>query len=194
MNDTDISDFRKKSGWIIVLILIWGIFSLTGVFCFSVIKRPEYQAKARETAWRQGTLPALKGTVYASDGTVLAASRLEFFLIWDKEKIGKAVRDVLARPIRNGGKISEAELPKLEELTRRYPRNLRIKTIEQRNTSPFLKKIEKKYSHILQGQDGLFVVMFDRYGRRVPGTLKVIRQQIPGRSVTLTPEEEADNE
>ena len=192
MNDTDISDFRKKSGWIIVLILIWGIFSLAGVFCFSVVKRSEYQAKARETAWRQGTLPALKGTVYASDGTVLAASKLEFFLIWDKAKIGEAVREILGRPIRNGGKISESELTKLEELTRYYPRNLRIQTIEQRNTSSFLKKIEEKYNHILQGQDGVFVVMFDRYGRRVPGTLKVIRQQIPGRSVTLTPEEEAE--
>ena len=101
------------------------------------------------------------------------------------------MQEILGRPIRNGGKISDSELLKLEAITRRYPRNLRIKTIEQRNTSLFLAKMEEKYRSVLTGQDGIFVVMFDRYGRRVPGTLKVIRQPVPGKSVTLTPEEEA---
>ena len=191
MEDPDAQDFRKKSSWIIILILLWGFFALTSVFYFSILKRSEYQAKARETAWRQGILPALKGKIYSSDGTVLAASKLEFFLIWDKKHIGDSVQEILGRPIRNGGKISDSELLKLEAITRRYPRNLRIKTIEQRNTSLFLTKMEEKYRSVLTGQDGIFVVMFDRYGRRVPGTLKVIRQPVPGKSVTLTPEEEA---
>ena len=97
-----------------------------------------------------------------------------------------------AQDLKNGGKLFPEELAKLEPLLQQNPFALKIEMKEVRNGSPAVEALEKKYDSVLAGKNGSFVVMLDRYGRRVPGTLKVIRQQVPGKSVRLSPEEEKE--
>lgn len=194
MEDPDRQYFRSRSGWVIACILIFAFFALCNNFYYAVVKRDELKERAKNTAWRQGKLPAIRGTIYASDGTVLASSKLEFYLTWGKNKAGIAARKQLGRYLRRGDQITEKELALLEPVFRWYPRDLKVETKERRSTSPALKKIEEKYDAVLRGQDGIYVVMLDRFRRRVPGTLKIIREQIHGRSVKLTPEEETAHE
>ena len=190
MDEPDGQRFRRRSGLIILFVLFWAFLCLGGVFYYSIVKRQHYRALARETAWRQGRLPALRGSIYASDGTLLAYSKLEFFLFWKPGPVKIALEDLFGRSLQNGGKISEKELSLLKPVYQKYPSKVWVETRERRFHAVDLNRIEEKYDSVLKGQDGIFVVMHDRYGRRVSGSMKVIREQIPGRSVTLAPGEE----
>ena len=85
MEEPDGQSFRKRSGWVIAAVIFWAALCFGSVVYFSIFNRNEYQKISLETAWRQGKIPALRGSIYASDGTVLAFSKLEFFLFWKKE-------------------------------------------------------------------------------------------------------------
>lgn len=184
--------FRRRSGLITVCFLFWGFLALSCVFSFSVVKSDELRAQARRTAWRQGEIPALRGTLFSSKGKILAESRLGFVLRWESEKAGKAVGKILGRDVSSGCEISEKELSDLEPLIRNMPFALKIESREIRSGSPAAEKFERKYDEILRGRNGLFVVMLDRFGRIVPGTMKIVREQIPGRPVVLKADEEAE--
>ena len=190
MDDADGQRFRKQSGLIIAAVLLWAALCFGSVVYFTVIQKKYYRQKALETAWFQGRIPALRGSIYSSDGTVLASSRLEFFLFWKKDKVKDAAEALFGRKLYNGAEISEKELALLDPIFKKYPSAVWVETRERRKRLPGIEHLEQKYDTVLRGQDGLFAVMHDRYGRRVPGSLKIIRAQIPGRSVTLSPGEE----
>lgn len=182
--------FHRRSGWVIYAVLLWGVCCLFFTFYYSIIKQKDNKALSRKFAWRQGVLPALRGTIYTSDGKILVSSKLEFFLFWKKERVKNAAEELFGRSIVNGSKISGKEFSLLKPLFRRYPSELWVETREKRKTSPELQKIEEKYHSILNGQDGIFIVMHDRFGKQVPGSLQIIREKIDGKSVTLKPGEE----
>ena len=190
MDDLDDQQFRKRSGFIIAAVLLWAFFCFVGVVWFSVIQQKQYRKKALETAWFQSSIPALRGTIYASDGTVLASSKFEFFLFWKKDKVKTAVESLFGRNIINGGEISEKELSLLDPVFKKYPSAIWVETRERRTSEPGIEHLEQKYDDVLRGENGLFAVMHDRYGRRVPGSLKVVKKQVHGKHVTLKPGEE----
>ena len=186
--------FRKRSGIIAAGFLFWGFLSISFVFYFSVIRRDGLREQARMTAWRQGEFPALRGTVFSSEGKILAESKLEFLLFWESGKAGKSVSEILGRPVVSGCAVTEKELAEVERIVRNTPFALRIESREKRISAlppGKLGEIERKYDHVLRGRNGLFVVMLDRFGRLVPGTMKIIREESPGKSVVLTREEES---
>ena len=190
MDDREDQQFRKRSGFIIAAVLLWAVFCFAGVVWFSVIQQKQYRKKALETAWFQGSIPALRGTIYASDGSVLASSHFEFFLYWKKENAKTAVEALFGRKITDGGEISEQELSLLDPIFKQYPSAIWVETRERRTSVPGIEHLEHKYDDVLRGKYGLFAVMHDRYGRRVPGSLKVVRKQVHGKHVTLKPGEE----
>lgn len=190
MDDPEETTFLRRSRWIILTILFCALICMGSIFYFSVIKQKDYKRKALETAWRQGRLPALRGSIYASDGTLLAYSKLEFFLFWKKNRVKNEVESRFGRKIQNGGKISEKELALLEPVFSQYPSEIWIENRERRTHLKDVTHIEEKFDSVLKGKDGLFVVMHDRFGRRVPGSLKIIREQIPGKTVVLSEGEE----
>jgi cell division protein FtsI/penicillin-binding protein 2 len=120
----------------------------------------------------------------------LASSRFEFFLFWKKERVKTAVETLFGRKIINGGEISEKELSLLDSIFKQYPSAIWVETRERRTSVPGIEHLEQKYDDVLRGEYGLFAVMHDRYGRRVPGSLKVVRKQVHGKHVTLKPGEE----
>ena len=191
MEDPDGQSFHRRSRWIILVILFWGVVCLGCTFYYSIVKQKENKALSQKFAWRQGVLPALRGTIYTFDGKILAASKLEFFLFWKRERAKIAIEKLFGRSVVNGGKISGNELSMLKPLFRKYPSELWVETRENRKNTPGLQKIEEKYDSILKGQDGIFIVMHDRFGKQVPGSLKIIRKQVDGKSVTLSPGEES---
>ena len=186
MEEPDGQSFRKRSGWVIAAVIFWAALCFGSVVYFSIFNRNEYQKISLETAWRQGKIPALRGSIYASDGTVLAFSKLEFFLFWKNDKAKSAAEKIFGRSLTNGSKITGKEMTLLKEIFQKHPSEIWVETRERRTSSPGLEHIEKKYDSVLKGEDGLFVVMHDRYGRRVQGSLKIIREQIPGRTVILS--------
>ena len=99
---------------------------------------------------------------------------------------------MLNRPVLDGDLVSAREVQILEPHLGAFRSPFRIEARETRKCQPGSEKFEQKYKDILRGQDGLFVVMLDRFGKRVPGTMKVVRQQVPGKSVTLRPDEEKE--
>ena len=192
MDDFSGQRFSRCSGWILALFFFWCILCLCNVFRYSVLNQKPLQERSRKIAWRQGELPALRGTIYSSDGKILASSALEFFLSFDSNQTGKIIAEHLEREVKTGDRISASELKKLQILLMQNPNSFRIESRDIRSGSEQLQKIEKKYDTHLQGKNGTFIVMLDRFGRYVPGTLKVITQQIPGQPVTLTREEEKE--
>ena len=184
--------FSRCSSWILGLFFLWSILCLCNVFRYSILNQKILQDRSRRIAWRQGELPALRGTVYSSEGDILASSSLEFFLCFEYSKTGEILSVHLGRTVKDGDRISAEELQILQPLLMQYPGRFRIESREVRRGLEQLRKIEKKYQTQLQGKKGTFVVMLDRFGRYVPGTLKVITPQVPGKSVTLTPEEEKE--
>ena len=195
MDDPDSPLFRKRSGWIILAVLFWAVICLGSTFYFSVFRHNDYKAKVRKIAWRQGRLPAMRGSIYSSNGTLLAYSKLEFFLFWKKVGRGdvkKEIEQLFGRTISYGTKISEKELSLLEPVFKKYPSAVWIENRERRIHLSDVDEIEEKFDSVLKGQDGIFVVMHDRFGRRVPGSLKIIREQIPGKTVVLSRKEESD--
>lgn len=190
MEEPDGTTFSRRSWWIILALFACALIFVGSTFYFSVIKQQEYKARARETAWRQGRIPALRGAIYAADGTLLAYSKLEFFLFWKTERVKNTVEQYFGRIMQNGGKISGKELASLEPVFRKYPSEIWIENRERRTHLADVAHMEEKFDSVLKGQDGIFVVMHDRYGRRVPGSLKIIREQIPGKPVVLSREDE----
>ena len=186
MEDSDSTLFRKRSGWIILAVLFWASVCLGGTFYFSIVRQNDYKKKIRNIAWRQGRLPALRGSIYSADGTLLAYSKLEFFIFWKRASVRKDLEKRFGRAVYNGMKISEEELAMLEPVFHKYPSSVWIENRERRIHLADVDEIETKFDNILKGQDGIFVVMHDRYGRRVQGSLKIIREQIPGRTVILS--------
>ena len=190
MDDSDGQRFRKRSGLIIAAVLLWAALCLGSVVYFTVCQKNYYRQKAMRTAWFQGRIPALRGSIYASDGSVLASSHLEFFLFWKKDHVKASVETLFGRKLYNGAEISEKELSRLDPIFQKHPSEIWVESRERRKRIRGIEFLERKYDSVLRGQDGLFVVMHDRYGRRVPGSLKIIREQVPGKSVTLSPGEE----
>lgn len=190
MKEPEGTAFSRRSWWIILVFLSGAVICMGSTFYFSVIRQKEYKAKAKETAWRQGRLPALRGSIYSSDGTLLAYSKLEFFLFWKTDRVRKEVERRFGRTVQNGGKISEKEMARLEPVFRQYPSEIWIENRERRTHLADVSHIEEKFNSVLKGRDGVFIVMHDRFGRRVPGSLKVIREQIPGKTVILSQGEE----
>lgn len=191
MEDQTGQSFRRNSGFILALFLFWSFLCICCVFYYSIIRQQELRKKARQIAWVQGNIPALRGTIYSSGGERLAYSTFEFFVLFKSEETGKHLTRLLGREIAPEGKISAKEMQFLESHLSTLPGPLRIEAREVRISPPELKDLEEKYDSVLRGKDGKFVVMLTRFRRRVPGTMKILRQQVPGKSVVLSRGEES---
>lgn len=170
----------------------------------------KHRISSEMVSGRTYLLPALRGTIFDSDGKKLAWSEKHYDLIFlgtitDNER--EELQEILApRTISESPEIGDvvpslapAELMALENLLKNTP-SLHIKSRLERVTvnDPAVKEKlgtlangkgisgwEKEYDSILSGKDGSFYVSCDRQGRWLKNTGTIKNMPIPGRDVRV---------
>ncbi len=130
-------DFKKRSGIILLILLIWGLLAATHVIYYSYYKRGKLLEESRYLAWREGTLPAMRGRILDKNGVNLAWSEIAHDLYLSKKKLKRSAKNIIvliqkhfnvqltAEETEKGillkKELSPDEILKLRKLFQRFP-------------------------------------------------------------------------
>ena len=106
------SAFKKRSGIILTLLLLWGILAAVQMVYYSYWNRERLLEESRYLAWREGEIPAMRGTICDRSGIKLAWTELSHDLILSKRDLKPERCTQLFAEL---GKIFEKPLPAEEE-------------------------------------------------------------------------------
>lgn len=81
------ADFKKRSGVILLILMVWGFLAAAHVVYYSYWKRGKLLEESRYLAWREGNLPAMRGRILDKNGVKLAWSELTHDLYLSKAKL-----------------------------------------------------------------------------------------------------------
>ena len=106
------SAFKKRSGIILTLLLLWGLLAAVQMVYYSYWNRERLLEESRYLAWREGEIPAMRGTICDRSGIKLAWTELSHDLILSKRDLKPERCTQLFAEL---GKIFEKPLPAEEE-------------------------------------------------------------------------------
>ncbi len=197
--------FQRRSGIILLLLAGWAILAAAHVVYYTCWKREKLLEQSLHLAWREGTIPAARGSILDKNGVPLVWTELTHDLALPRNR-RSARTEMLIRHLttvlfplhfetdaervvlkRN---LTPEEILRLRRFTILYP-ELEIRPHMERKTLNIPEIHEKwteweeKYNSELAGTAGLFRVMLDSTGAWVPGTTEILAAPIPGRNVTV---------
>ena len=111
MND-ELSHIKR----IRVLLIVFGVWALLAsgrLFYFTVMQRGKYVADSTRLAWRDGTIPVVRGKIETADGVPLAWSEFRVRLTLESIPKNKAAREKLFAYIRKEFGVALTENEKL---------------------------------------------------------------------------------
>lgn len=207
------SEFKKRSGIILCGLLLWGGLAAAHMIYYSWWERGRLLEESRYLAWREGGIPAMRGTLRDRDGIKLAWTELTHDLSLSKNGL-KAERytDLCARlkavfpdtppaeeeetRILLKRNLSPGEILKLQQLLQRCP-ELEIVPRPRRRTvddPEIRKKIgETEFRKEQERESGIsgWEAEYDRELSGRPGVFRVMLDRrgawVPGTIEILTP-------
>ena len=78
---------RKRQYVILVFFSVWALALCGMLFYYTIARGEELRAESRLLAWREGLMDAVRGSIFASDGTLLAWTELHYDLVLDPHKL-----------------------------------------------------------------------------------------------------------
>lgn len=81
---TSAEKFRKRSGVVFIVLIVWAGLAAAHIFYYSWFKRDKLLKESLHLAWREGTLPSLRGRILSADSRLLAWTELTHDLILRK--------------------------------------------------------------------------------------------------------------
>ena len=91
------TDFKKRSGAVLLILMLWGGLAAAHVVYYSYWKRNRLLEESLHLAWREGELPAMRGRILTPDGVPLAWSELTHDLY--RLKSARAGKNARLRPL-----------------------------------------------------------------------------------------------
>lgn len=202
MND---AVFQRRSGIILLLLAGWAILAAAHVVYYTCWKREKLLEQSLHLAWREGTIPAARGSILDKNGVPLVWTELMHDLVLPRNR-RSARTEMLIRHLTTvlfplhfetdtervflKRALTPQEILRLRRFTILYP-ELEIRPRMERKTlnDPEIREKqaewEEEYDSKLAGTSGLFRVMLDSAGTWVPGTTEILAAPIPGRNVTV---------
>lgn len=116
-------DFLKRMSILLVIIAFLFTFDAFRVFYIQIIKGDEYSAKAESQQLSDTEIPATRGTIYDSEGNVLAQSATVWDVFLDPGNITEKTRPIIVDGLAEILKLDEeekAELLEKSKLETRY--------------------------------------------------------------------------
>jgi len=101
--------FNIRSKILLSFLLAWAVVAAAHVFYYSSVKKESLSAEGEDLAWREGSLPAIRGRILDRQGVSLAWSELHHDLALVKEPEKESRRKALAKAL--GRLPFHAELP-----------------------------------------------------------------------------------
>ena len=206
------SDFKKRSGAVLIILMIWGGLAAAHVIYYSCWKRCRLLEESLHLAWREGEIPAMRGRILTPDGIPLAWSELTHDLYRLKPaRSGKndvvlpLLREFFGEPLEAEEKdayillkrgISPDQILRLRPLLRRFP-ELEIRPRPyRRNTDASALQAEigkTEYRPELKRETGIsgWEEKYDRKLAGTPGIFRVMLDRdgawVPGTIEILAP-------
>jgi len=217
--------FNLRSLLLLSFLLIWAAVAAAHVFYYASVKGKELKTESDHLAWREGSLPGIRGRLLDKNGTALAWTELVHDLVLDEppenasrmKKLQGALKSIgidiprealesgnlRGLAIRKGMAPHEIELcqkelssfpelkikPRLERRVIAYPEaKAIIGEISAENGELKMRGIsgaEREFDARLSERAGSFVVMLDRKGNWVDGSLRIKKQPKNGENVSL---------
>ena len=187
MND---AVFQRRSGIILLLLAGWAILAAAHVVYYTCWKREKLLEQSLHLAWREGTIPAARGSILDKNGVPLVWTELTHDLVLPRNR-RSARTEMLIRHLTTvlfplhfetdaervflKRALTPQEILRLRRFTTLNDPEIREKQAEW----------EEEYDSKLAGTSGLFRVMLDSTGAWVPGTTEILAAPIPGRNVTV---------
>ncbi len=81
---TSAEQFRRRSGILFLILIVWGILAAGHIFYYSWYLREKLLKESRHLAWREGVLPPVRGRILAPGAGALAWTELTHDLILPK--------------------------------------------------------------------------------------------------------------
>ncbi len=91
--------FNIRSKILLSFLLAWAVVAAAHVFYYSSLQRKRLNAEGEALAWREGSLPAIRGRILDRQGVPLAWSELHHDLTLLKEPAKEARRRQLAKAL-----------------------------------------------------------------------------------------------
>lgn len=105
----------------IVILLVFSV-DVVRIFYISVVKGDEYSAKAQSQQLSDSEVPAKRGSIYDSDGNVLAQSATTWDIFLDPKNITEGSRDTLVNGLAKILKFDEEQKAELMEQSKKQSR------------------------------------------------------------------------
>ena len=203
MND---AVFQRRSGIILLLLAGWAILAAAHVVYYTCWKREKLLEQSLHLAWREGTVPAARGSILDKNGVPLVWTELTHDLTLPRSRNSAARTEMLIRHLKTilyplqaeadadrvflKRNLTPEEILRLRRFTILYPEleirpHMERKTLNLPEIHEKWTEWEEKYDSELAGTSGLFRVMLDSTGAWVPGTTEILAAPIPGRNVTV---------
>lgn len=219
----DAQKFKIRSGTIFLLIGIWATIAAAHVFYYAVMEGGRLREESNRIAWREGSIPAVRGNILDKNSIPLAwterhydlyllelpkrSRRQENLLLNLKERLNVELhidfseitekillkRDLSPEEILTFSKL-EKSFPELgvdvrfERLVIDYPQIRKIIGecgVDSEGALFGISGLEKDVDEILAGVHGEFIVMLDKYGNWLDGTLKILKEPVSGENIFL---------
>ena len=100
---------RKRQYVILVFFSVWALALCGMLFYYTIARGEELRAESRLLAWREGLMDAVRGSIFASDGTLLAWTELHYDLVLDPHKLKYDSRALSAVEKMFGGRMNRIE-------------------------------------------------------------------------------------
>ncbi len=206
------TEFKKRSGAVLLILMLWGGLAAAHVIYYSYWKRNRLLEESLHLAWREGELPAMRGRILTPDGVPLAWSELTHDLYRLKSsRAGKNTRlrsllhNFFGEPLEEEEdgtgillkrSISPDQILRLRPLLRRFPElEIRPRSYRRNTDIPALraKTGKTQYDPQRKREAGIsgWEAEYDRELAGTPGIFRVMLDRsgawVPGTIEILAP-------
>lgn len=198
--------FQRRSGIILLLLAGWAILAAAHILYYTCWRREKLLEQSLHLAWREGTVPAARGSILDKNGVPLVWTELTHDLTLPRSRNSAARTEMLIRHLKTilyplqaeadaervflKRALTPQEILRLRRFTILYPEleirpRMERKTLNDPEVREKQAEWEEEYDSKLAGTSGLFRVMLDSAGTWVPGTTEILAAPIPGRNVSI---------